>query len=86
MGDRWNDEQVDELLTGAPVKSGQFNYVEFTKQLKHGTEEAEEAPTMNVSVTLPAAPPRPSVPAAPPAAQQVRPSPVARSATRPTPR
>ncbi len=42
MGDRWSDEQVDDLLTGAPVKAGQFNYAEFTKQLKHGTEEADD--------------------------------------------
>uniref|UniRef100_A0A1I8IPS0 Myosin regulatory light chain ef-hand protein n=1 Tax=Macrostomum lignano TaxID=282301 RepID=A0A1I8IPS0_9PLAT len=39
MGDRWTDEQVDELLHGAPVQDGRFNYSEFTKMIKHGKKE-----------------------------------------------
>merc|ERR1712110_894622 len=43
MGDRFTDEQVDEMFRDAPIdsKTGDFNYVEFTKILKHGTKEKE---------------------------------------------
>jgi len=42
MGDRYTDDQVDELFKDAPIKNGQFNYVEFTRMLKHGTKEKDE--------------------------------------------
>lgn len=41
MGDRWTDEQVDELFYGAPRQNGQFNYREFTKMIKHGKKEED---------------------------------------------
>merc|ERR1712235_46915 len=40
MGDRFSEEQVDELFRGAPIDSkNQFNYKEFTKILKHGSKD-----------------------------------------------
>lgn len=37
MGDRFTDEEVDILFKGAPVDStGNFNYRDFVKVLKHG--------------------------------------------------
>ncbi|KAK0419852.1 hypothetical protein QR680_014367 [Steinernema hermaphroditum] len=42
MGDRYTDEQVDELFRDAPIKNGQFDYVEFTRMLKHGTKEKDD--------------------------------------------
>jgi len=44
MGDRFTDDQVDEMFRDAPIdpKTGDFNYVEFTKILKHGTNEKED--------------------------------------------
>uniref|UniRef100_A0A914VWI0 Uncharacterized protein n=1 Tax=Plectus sambesii TaxID=2011161 RepID=A0A914VWI0_9BILA len=30
---------VDELFRDAPIKGGQFDYVEFTRMLKHGTKD-----------------------------------------------
>jgi len=43
MGDRFTEEQVDELLKGAPLdeKTNEFDYKEFTKILKHGAKENE---------------------------------------------
>ncbi|CAD5218974.1 unnamed protein product [Bursaphelenchus okinawaensis] len=42
MGDRFTDEQVDELFRDAPIKNGRFDYVEFTRMLKHGTKDKDE--------------------------------------------
>jgi len=42
MGDRYTDEQVDEIFRDAPIKDGQFDYVEFTRMLKHGTKDRDE--------------------------------------------
>jgi len=43
MGDRFSEEQVDEMFRDAPIsKQGDFNYVEFTKILKHGTKEKDD--------------------------------------------
>jgi len=42
MGDRYTEEQVDELFRDAPIKSGRFDYVEFTRMLKHGTKEKDD--------------------------------------------
>jgi myosin regulatory light chain 12 len=41
MGDRYTHEQVDELFRDAPIKNGMFNYVEFTRMLKHGTKDEQ---------------------------------------------
>ena len=42
IGDRWSDEQMDELLNGVPLRIGQLLYPEFTKQLKSGTQDLED--------------------------------------------
>ena len=42
MGDRWSNEMVDELFYGAPIKKGQFDYLDFVKTLKHGAGEKDE--------------------------------------------
>uniref|UniRef100_A0A1I7WC70 3-hydroxyisobutyryl-CoA hydrolase n=1 Tax=Heterorhabditis bacteriophora TaxID=37862 RepID=A0A1I7WC70_HETBA len=42
MGDRYSHEQVDELFRDAPIKNGNFDYVEFTRMLKHGTKDKDE--------------------------------------------
>ncbi|KAK6960385.1 myosin regulatory light chain 12A, partial [Biomphalaria glabrata] len=39
MGDRWTEDMVDELLHGAPIADGQFDYLEFTRTLKHGARD-----------------------------------------------
>ena len=43
MGDRYTDEQVDEMFRDAPIdKEGEFDYKEFTSILKHGTKDKDE--------------------------------------------
>nr|CAB3264130.1 myosin regulatory light chain 12A [Phallusia mammillata] len=44
MGDRYTDDQVDEMYREAPInqKSGDFDYVEFTRILKHGAKEKDD--------------------------------------------
>ena len=42
MGDRFTDEDVDEMYREAPIKGGLFDYVEFTRILKHGAKEKDE--------------------------------------------
>ncbi|MCP9259435.1 putative myosin regulatory light chain [Dirofilaria immitis] len=42
MGDRYTDEQVDELFRDAPIRNGMFDYVEFTRMLKHGTKDKDD--------------------------------------------
>ncbi|GAB6022254.1 hypothetical protein CHUAL_006386 [Chamberlinius hualienensis] len=42
MGDRFSDEDVDEMYREAPIKSGMFDYIEFTRILKHGAKEKDE--------------------------------------------
>lgn len=44
MGDRFSEEQVDEMFREAPIKDGQFDYLEFTRIIKHGAKQAEEDP------------------------------------------
>ncbi|KAF6016408.1 hypothetical protein EB796_025292 [Bugula neritina] len=39
MGDRFTDEEVDELLREAPIKGQNFDYLEFTRILKHGKKD-----------------------------------------------
>lgn len=43
MGDRFTDEEVDELFREAPIdKKGNFNYAEFTRILKHGAKDKDD--------------------------------------------
>jgi len=43
MGDRFSDEDVDEMFREAPIdKSGNFNYMEFTRILKHGAKDKDD--------------------------------------------
>ncbi|XP_046366565.1 myosin regulatory light chain 12B-like [Haliotis rubra] len=42
MGDRFNDEDVDEMFRDAPIKRGNFDYIEFTRILKYGKKENDE--------------------------------------------
>lgn len=42
MGDRFTDDDVDEMLREAPIKGGLFDYVEFTRILKHGAKDKDE--------------------------------------------
>ena len=44
MGDRFSEEQVDEMFREAPIKEGLFDYLEFTRIIKHGAKQAEEDP------------------------------------------
>lgn len=40
IGDRFSDEDVDDLLKEAPIiKDGQFDYLEFVRILKHGAKD-----------------------------------------------
>ncbi|XP_059151849.1 myosin regulatory light polypeptide 9-like [Physella acuta] len=41
MGDRFTDEEVDDMYRDAPIKKGNFNYLEFTRILKYGKTEDE---------------------------------------------
>jgi len=43
MGDRFTDEDVDEMYREAPIKNSMFDYVEFTRILKHGAKDSEDA-------------------------------------------
>lgn len=43
MGDRFTEEEVDELLREAPIdKQGNFNYIAFTRILKHGAKDKDD--------------------------------------------
>nr|XP_061795844.1 myosin regulatory light polypeptide 9-like isoform X2 [Nerophis lumbriciformis] len=43
MGDRFTEEEVDELFREAPIdKKGNFNYVAFTRILKHGAKDKDD--------------------------------------------
>jgi myosin regulatory light chain 12 len=43
MGDRFTDEEVEEMLRGAPVDaSDNLNYIEFTRIMKHGTKDRDD--------------------------------------------
>lgn len=43
MGERFSEDQVDDMFREAPIcqKTGDFDYVEFTRILKHGAKEKE---------------------------------------------
>jgi len=43
IGDRFTDDEVDEMYREAPIKNGMFDYTEFTRILKHGAKEGDEA-------------------------------------------
>lgn len=45
MGDRWTDDMVDELFHTTHVDSGQFQYVDFVRTLKHGAKEKDTVVT-----------------------------------------
>lgn len=34
--------QVDEMYREAPIKNGLFDYIEFTRILKHGAKDKDE--------------------------------------------
>ena len=40
---RFTDDEVDEMYREAPIKNGMFDYTEFTRILKHGAKENDEA-------------------------------------------
>ena len=43
MGDRFTEEDVDEMYREAPIsKNGYFDYVEFTRILKHGKKDKDD--------------------------------------------
>ncbi|EDQ92146.1 uncharacterized protein MONBRDRAFT_14254 [Monosiga brevicollis MX1] len=42
MGDRFTQEEVDEMFKYAPIDDqGRFDYVEYTRMMKHGNKEEE---------------------------------------------
>merc|ERR1711982_129326 len=43
IGDRFTDDEFDEMYREAPIKNGIFDYTEFTRILKHGAKENDEA-------------------------------------------
>merc|ERR1712004_103258 len=42
MGDRFTDEDVDEMYREAPIKGSKFDYIEFTRILKHGKKDGDD--------------------------------------------
>lgn len=43
MGDRYTQDQVDEMYREAPIgQSGNFDYIEFIRILKHGAKEKDD--------------------------------------------
>nr|XP_010334594.1 myosin regulatory light polypeptide 9-like isoform X2 [Saimiri boliviensis boliviensis] len=43
MGDQFMDEEVDELYREPPIdKKGNFNYIDFTRILKHGSKDKDD--------------------------------------------
>jgi Ca2+-binding EF-hand superfamily protein len=44
MGDRFSEDQVDEMYREAPInmKTNDFDYVEFTRILKHGAKDKDD--------------------------------------------
>ncbi|XP_041359910.1 myosin regulatory light chain 12B-like [Gigantopelta aegis] len=39
MGDRFSEDEVDEMFRDAPIKRGNFDYLEFTRILKYGKKD-----------------------------------------------
>ncbi|XP_076317708.1 myosin regulatory light chain 12A-like isoform X1 [Tachypleus tridentatus] len=43
MGDRFTEEEVDRMYSEAPIdKNGMFDYIEFTRILKHGAKDKDD--------------------------------------------
>jgi len=42
MGDRFTEEDVDEMYREAPIRNGSFDYIEFTRILKHGKKDKDD--------------------------------------------
>jgi Ca2+-binding EF-hand superfamily protein len=42
MGDRFTDDEVDEMYREAPIKGSNFDYVEFIRILKHGKKDKDD--------------------------------------------
>merc|ERR1711931_533483 len=42
MGDRFTEDDVDEMYREAPIKNNKFNYIEFTRILKHGKKDLDD--------------------------------------------
>jgi myosin regulatory light chain 12 len=42
FGDRFSEDQVDDMYKEAPIKDGMFDYVEFTRILKHGAKDHDD--------------------------------------------
>ena len=52
LGDRFTQDEVDDLYKEAPIKNGQFDYVEFTRILKHGAKDPDDKwPIQNMKNT-----------------------------------
>lgn len=39
---RFTDDDVDEMYREAPIKGSMFDYIEFTRILKHGAKDKDE--------------------------------------------
>lgn len=39
---RFSDDDVDEMYREAPIKGSMFDYIEFTRILKHGAKDKDE--------------------------------------------
>ena len=39
MGERFSEDEVDEMFREAPIRKGNFDYLEFTRILKHGKKD-----------------------------------------------
>lgn len=39
---RFTDDDVDEMYREAPIKGAMFDYIEFTRILKHGAKDKDE--------------------------------------------
>lgn len=46
LGERFSEEECEELLRDAPIKDGIFDYIEFTRILKHGRKEEDSNQTL----------------------------------------
>jgi Ca2+-binding EF-hand superfamily protein len=46
LGDRFTEEECEELLRDAPIKNGFFDYAEFTRILKHGRKDDDSTQTL----------------------------------------
>lgn len=43
MGERFSDEDIDDMYREAPIdKNGMFDYLEFTRILKHGAKDKDD--------------------------------------------